>query len=93
MNGREVAVGGCESNAGWSLSGENAGAGGRAERAGRVGAGEGHATFGETFDVRSFVELAPSVESRVSPAQIVGDDKNDILAIRREDRSGDGAKD
>lgn len=72
MNLRKVALGRGKSGAGWSLASKDASTGGGAERAGGVSTGEGHAAFRETFNVGSFVELGMTVESGVSPAEVIG---------------------
>ena len=45
-----------DADGGWILAGEDAGAGRRADRAGRVRVGKAHALAGEAVDVGRFVE-------------------------------------
>ena len=50
----------------------------RAERTRRIRAREKHPAFREPFEVRRLVKLRVPVERRVRPAEIVGQDEDDV---------------
>ena len=58
--------------------GQDTGSGRRAQRAGRVGAAKRHAALGQLLDIGCLVELGVTVEGRVRPAEIVGEDEDDV---------------
>ena len=59
------------------LSGHDACARGRTDRAGRIGVGEAHALRGEAVDVRRLVVRAAEA-AEVSPAHVVGENEDDV---------------
>ena len=71
-------VGGIE--AGGVFPGHDGSTGGAADGAGSVGIGESHALFGKVVEVGCLVERA-AVAPEVSPAQVVGEDKEEIERI------------
>ena len=82
MNRRQVAIGRGEPGAGRSLPGENAGACRRAKRTRGISAREGHSPLRESLEVWRLVKLCRAVERGVTPAEIIGDDEDDIGARR-----------
>ena len=66
-----------DADGGWVLAGEDAGAGRRADRAGRVRVGKAHALAGEAVDVGRLVE-GTAVADEVLPAHVVDEDKDDV---------------
>jgi hypothetical protein len=75
---RQVAVGRGDAGARGAEAGENGGAGGGAERAGGVGAVEGHAALGEAFEAGGLIEFGVAVERGVRPAEVVGEDEHNV---------------
>lgn len=73
-----VTIWGGESSAGRIKPSENAGARGRTEWRGSVGAGECHAALGETLDVWGLVEFGVAVEGGVGPAEVIGENEDDV---------------
>ena len=57
---------------------ENGRTRGRAQRTGRIGASEGHATLRQPLDVRRLVKLRVPVQRRVGPAQVIGEDEDEV---------------
>ena len=80
---RQMAVRGGDARACRAEARENGGARGRAERTGRVGAHEGHSALREPFDIRRLIKSRVTVECRVRPAKIVGEDEDDIRLRRK----------
>ena len=66
-----------DADGGWVLAGEDAGAGRRTDRAGRVRVGKAHALAGEAVDVGRFVE-GTAVADEILPAHIVDEDEDDV---------------
>ena len=60
------------------LSGKDTGTGWRTDRAG-IRIGKSHPARGKPLNVRRLVKRSFSVERRVSPTEIVCQDKNDIF--------------
>ena len=73
-----MAVGGGQHGGGRVEARENAGASGRAKRAGGVGPGEGHTALGEPIEVGGLVELGVTVNRGVGPAEVVGKNIDDV---------------
>jgi len=89
---RQVAARRGDAGAGGAEPREDGGARRRAERAGRVGAGEGHAAFGEALEIRRLIEGGVAVEGGVRPAEVVGEDEEDVRLRRRFGGGGMAAK-
>ena len=51
---------------------------GRTERIRRVGIRERHPSFGQKIDVRRFKEFRRSIESRITPPQVISEDEDDV---------------
>ncbi len=97
---REVASRDGDAQPGGIQPGHDAGAGGRAERAGGVGIGEEHASGGQAVDVRRLVVTAAE-GAAVHPAQIVDQEEDHVGPARglpagqerrRQGRGGGGAE-
>ena len=80
---RHVAVRHRDARACRALSREQSRTRGRAQRTGRIRPSEGHAATGEACDVRCLVIRRVAVKRRVTPAQVVGENNNDVR-LRRE---------
>ena len=66
-----------DAQAGWRFASQDAGAAGGADRCSGVGIGEAHAFLRQSVEVRRLVKGAP-VAAEVRPAEVVGDDENDV---------------
>ena len=75
---RGVAVGSGQSRPRWMESRQDAGTCGRAERTCRVGPVKGHPASRQPLEVGGFVELGMTVQHRIRPAQIIGEDEEKV---------------
>ena len=64
-------------NPGGMETGKDAGPSRGADRSGRIGIGEGHATVGQPIDIGRLVEFA-AVERGVPPAQVIGQNEDHV---------------